>query len=123
LLTSKKLNKQFFHVFLLKLIEKDEQIISGSQKFYINSMAHRERFRLWQTLLTLFPKIDKSDYNNLFDYSEKNLLNENQPSTRVLTEWVIIRIVLSKLEKFDLDYFWRKIDHFTKKKVNKIFNC
>ena len=86
-------------------------------------MAHRERFRLWQTLLSLFPKIDKSDYDNLFDYSEKNLLNENQPSTRVLTEWVIIRIVLSKLEKFDLDYFWRKVDNFTKKKVFKISNC
>jgi hypothetical protein len=80
-------------------------------------MAHRERFRLWQTLLTIFPKLDKSEYDTLFEYSEKNLITENQPSTRILSEWVIIRVVLSKLDTFDLSYFWKKVEHFTKKKV------
>ena len=88
-----------------------------SQKFYINSMAHRERFRLWQTLLSILPKLNKDNLDLLFEYSEKNLLTENQPSTRILMEWIIIRIVLNKIENFEFNYFWNKVENFNSKKV------
>ena len=99
------------------MIEKDEKIVGASQKFYINSMAHRERFRLWQSLLALFSRFNKNDLDPLVDYSEKNLICESQPSTRILMEWVLIRVVLSKLDVFDLNYFWSKVELFTSKKV------
>jgi hypothetical protein len=117
LLVSKKLNENFFKTFLHKLIEKDEQIIGSSHKFYINSMAHRERFRLWQSLLALLPKLNKSSLDPLVEYSEKNLICETQPSTRILMEWVLLRVILSKIETFDLNYFWTKIENFSNKKV------
>ena len=55
--TPSNLNENFFTTFLKKLIEKDKFVLSVNQKFYINSQIHRERFRLWQTIITLLPKI------------------------------------------------------------------
>ncbi len=52
---NRKLSDPFLSLFLQKLIERDAAILGENQKYYINSQAHRERFRLWQTILTLLP--------------------------------------------------------------------
>lgn len=41
------------------LIKKDKELIGSSTKLYINSQLHRERFRIWQTLLTIYQHLPK----------------------------------------------------------------
>lgn len=47
-------------------------------------------------------------------YAEQNLITETQPSIRILTEWVIIRIVLSKLDTFEFSSLFAKLENVEK---------
>jgi hypothetical protein len=58
LLEEKKLSDQFFTEFIISLIEKDRACQCGNQKLYTNSLVHRERFRLWQCILTILPRFN-----------------------------------------------------------------
>jgi hypothetical protein len=53
----------------------------------------------------------------LIDYCEENLVTENQPSIRLIMEWVLIKIFATKSYKYDMELFWHKLDSFTNKKV------
>lgn len=50
--------------------------------------------------------------NSLLKHSEDILLVENQPSIRILMEWITIRIFLSN--KFDDNLLWKKLDNVIK---------
>lgn len=113
------LSSNFISLLLRKLIQKDKILLDGNTKLYINSLVHRERFRLWQTLLSLFGKIDSSDYEMLYDYSQQCLVNETQPSIRILTEWVITKILLVRSKNMELgfDDLFGNLKTFSSKKV------
>jgi hypothetical protein len=49
----------FFDTLIQKTIEKDKNLTKENQKQYINSLLHRERFRLWQFVLILLPRLNK----------------------------------------------------------------
>lgn len=105
------LTEEFFTHFINRLIEKDKKILEGNTKLYINSLVHRERFRIWQTILTLLPKINKKNYAKLFEYADQILVIETQPSIRIIVEWVVIRIVISQLDSFDFRTLFGKIEN------------
>ena len=121
LLVSSKLNKEYFTKFLKSLLEKDRALIYNCHKFNINSLLHRERLRLWQTILTLLPKFNEADLDVIINHADENLFTETQPSNRILMEWVIIRIIYTKFRSFEINSFLKKVENVSKISIVKIF--
>ena len=111
LLSSNKLDQNFYNNFILRLIQKDKTILKGVTKLYINSLVHRERFRLWQIIITILPKLNENCLNELVEYSEVNLITESQPSIRIIVEWVIIKIYSNRLDSIDFNDLWNKLEN------------
>ncbi|CAF0769437.1 unnamed protein product, partial [Brachionus calyciflorus] len=111
------LSERFYTFFLNSLIDKDKLILNGNLKLYINSLVHRERFRIWQTILTLFQKLDIKTYDFLFEYAEQCLITETQPSIRILIEWLLTKIILNRLDNFNPEFLFEKLKNFSSKKV------
>lgn len=123
LLTSKTLDEKFFDTLIVKLIEKDQKMSEGNVKFYTNSLFHRERFRLLQTVLILLPKLAERNHEAIMSFCEKALLVENQPSLRALTEWIYIRILISRIDKIDISSLWSKVGaNLESKKIGYAFS-
>ena len=55
----KSLNDDFYAEFIKLVIEKDKKCQSGNLKLYTNSLVHRERFRLWQSILIILPRLNQ----------------------------------------------------------------
>lgn len=120
ILTSKNLNEQFFNTLVTELINKDQSLCTENIKFSTNSLVHRERIRIMQTLLAILPRLNETNYSSILARCEQVLLGENQPSIRALTEWVYIRILAFGIEKIDLNALWEKVDAFSFYKVSRV---
>jgi hypothetical protein len=59
LLNETSLTDQFFNEFIKTVFEKDRQCQRGNLKLYTNSLVHRERFRLWQCILIILPRLNE----------------------------------------------------------------
>lgn len=59
LIKNRNLTPGYYTKFLNHLIRKDKGLIGSYSKLYINSQLHRERFRLWQTLILIYPRLNK----------------------------------------------------------------
>jgi tRNA G18 (ribose-2'-O)-methylase SpoU len=117
ILNSTHLNSIFYSSFIEKLIYKDKSLADSNQKLFINSLVHRERFRLWQVILVILPKLNKKDYSVIMECAEQHLISENQPSMRIIIEWVIIKILTYQIETFDLFSLFIKLENFSHKKI------
>lgn len=64
-----------------------------------NSLAHRVRNRIWQTILLLLPNLVTEEANKklLIKVSESLEADNQQPSIRYLQEWLVLKI----LHKYD----------------------
>ncbi len=111
MLSSNKLDQKFYNNLIQRIIEKDKTILKGVTKLYINSLVHRERFRLWQIIITILPKLDENSSNELVEYSEMNLVTESQPSIRIIVEWILIKILSTKLDSMDFNDLWKKLEN------------
>ena len=60
----------YFTKLIESLIRKDKDLIGNSTKLYINSQIHRERFRLWQTLLSVYSRLSQVCCFFLFYFSK-----------------------------------------------------
>ncbi|KAH0622497.1 hypothetical protein JD844_024859 [Phrynosoma platyrhinos] len=58
---SNTLHKEFIEDFVLKLLDKGEFMLKSKIHYYVNSLQHRIKNRLWQTLLVLFPKLHEGE--------------------------------------------------------------
>ncbi|RMC12750.1 hypothetical protein DUI87_10275 [Hirundo rustica rustica] len=79
------LHKTFMEDIFIKLLDKDELVSRSRTRYYANSLQHRIKNRVWQTLLVLLPKLDQTIFYTLPRLSE---LAED--------EW----ISLSKFDRF-----------------------
>lgn len=120
LITGKNLDDKFYGKLLDKLIEKDNYLVEGNTRLFINSLVHRERFRLWQFILTFLTKLNKEDYLKLMQHAEIVLLTEAQPSIRITIEWIMIRIILSLYKTYDFDSMWKKFENVSLQKFKII---
>ena len=65
ILEEKILSNEFYAEFIRFLIEKDIKCQNGNLKHYANSLVHRERFRLWQCVLIILPRLNEVIHLNL----------------------------------------------------------
>ena len=63
-------------------------------RFCTNSLEHRLMVRALQCLLCLTSVIkDSSLLKSIYDYIIETLVHENEPSLRLLAEWILVRLI------------------------------
>ncbi|KAJ7416591.1 putative methyltransferase TARBP1 isoform X3 [Willisornis vidua] len=55
------LHKTFMEDIFIKLLDKDEVVSRSRTRYYVNSLQHRIKNRVWQTLLVLLPKLNQDE--------------------------------------------------------------
>ncbi|XP_062938788.1 probable methyltransferase TARBP1 isoform X2 [Cynocephalus volans] len=96
-------HKLFVEDLAIKLLDKDASL-SESRTCYVNSLQHRVKNRIWQTLLVLFPRFDQNFMNGIIDKIFQAGFINNQASIKYFIEWIII-LILHKFPQF-LPKFW-----------------
>ncbi|KAG3257835.1 TAR (HIV-1) RNA binding protein 1 [Ictidomys tridecemlineatus] len=97
-------HKSFMEDLAIKLLDKDEQVSQSRDRYYQNSLQHRVKNRIWQVLLTLFPRFDQNFLNEIIDKIFQAGFINNQASIKYFIEWIII-LILHKFPQF-LPKFW-----------------
>ncbi|NXI23009.1 TARB1 methyltransferase, partial [Sterrhoptilus dennistouni] len=98
------LHKTFMEDIFIKLLDKDEVVSRSKTRYYANSLQHRIKNRVWQTLLVLLPKLNQSFLCGTLDRVFQAGFSNNQASVKYFIEWIII-LSLHKYPQF-LDKFW-----------------
>ncbi|KAM7173957.1 putative methyltransferase TARBP1 isoform 1-T1 [Macrochelys suwanniensis] len=101
---SNTLHKMFMEDLVIKLLDKDELVSKSRTRYYVNSLQHRIKNRLWQTLLVIFPKLDQNFFTGTLDKIFQAGFGNNQASIKYLIEWIII-LILHRYPQF-LEKFW-----------------
>ncbi|XP_042312637.1 probable methyltransferase TARBP1 [Sceloporus undulatus] len=81
-----------------------EFMLKSKIHYYVNSLQHRIKNRLWQTLLVLFPKLHEDILARIVDRILQAGHSNNQASVKYLIEWSIV-LILHKFPQF-LQNFW-----------------
>uniref|UniRef100_A0A4W3K2G7 tRNA (guanosine(18)-2'-O)-methyltransferase TARBP1 n=1 Tax=Callorhinchus milii TaxID=7868 RepID=A0A4W3K2G7_CALMI len=102
---SDSLHKNFIEKLVNKLLEKDNELRNKKGRYYVNSMYHRVKTRIWQTLLVLLHHLDQNFVRKILETVYLSGFSDNQASVKYLIEWFII-LILHKWPEF-LDSFWR----------------
>eukprot|EP00794_Sanderia_malayensis_P020218 gene20218-22194_t len=100
--------------FIEMLLEKDAEISDKSRRYYSNSLTHRQKLRVWQTVLVLQQFIQRGDVaGSLLTKALKLISNDNQPSIRYCIEWFVMLLV----RKFPRlrSLVWEKLEQATEK--------
>ncbi|XP_021566297.1 probable methyltransferase TARBP1 isoform X2 [Carlito syrichta] len=97
-------HKLFMEDLAIKLLDKDELVSKSKIRYYVNSLQHRVKNRIWQTLLVLFTRFDQNFLNGIIDRIFQAGFVNNQASIKYFIEWIII-LILHKFPQF-LPKFW-----------------
>nr|XP_003473550.1 probable methyltransferase TARBP1 isoform X2 [Cavia porcellus] len=97
-------HKLFVEDIAVKLLDKDDLVSKTRTRYYENSLQHRVKNRIWQTLLVLFPSFDQNFLNGIIDKIFHAGFTNNQASIKYFIEWIII-LILHKFPQF-LPKFW-----------------
>ncbi|KAM6127937.1 putative methyltransferase TARBP1 [Pterocles gutturalis] len=98
------LHKTFMEDIFIKLLDKDELVSRSRTRYYANSLQHRIKNRVWQTLLVLLPKLDQNFLCGTLDKVFQAGFRNNQASVKYFIEWIVI-LSLHKYPQF-LNKFW-----------------
>ncbi|XP_053918398.1 probable methyltransferase TARBP1 [Cuculus canorus] len=98
------LHKTFMEDIFIKLLDKDELVSRSRTRYYANSLQHRIKNRVWQTLLVLLPKLDQNFLCGTLDKVFQAGFANNQASVKYIIEWIII-LSLHKYPQF-INKFW-----------------
>ncbi|XP_035415001.1 probable methyltransferase TARBP1 [Cygnus atratus] len=101
---SNTLHKMFMEDIVSKLLDKDEQVSRSRTRYYANSLQHRIKNRIWQTLILLLPKLDQNFLCGILDKVFQAGFGNNQASVKYFIEWIVI-LSLHKYPQF-LSKFW-----------------
>ncbi|XP_069463465.1 probable methyltransferase TARBP1 isoform X2 [Ambystoma mexicanum] len=101
---SNESHRTFMEHLVVKLLDKDELVSKTKIRYYGNSLQHRVKNRLWQTLLVLFPKLEQIFINKIIGRVFKAAFSNNQASVKYLIEWLLI-LILHKFPQI-LSHFW-----------------
>ncbi|XP_056147860.1 probable methyltransferase TARBP1 [Lampris incognitus] len=101
---SNQLHERLMEALVTQLLEKDEQISKSKVRYYGNSLQHRVKNRVWQTVLLLLPKLREGFVATLLSRVFKAGFCSNQASVKYLIEWTMILILVRYPQH--LESFW-----------------
>ncbi|XP_060772471.1 probable methyltransferase TARBP1 isoform X2 [Neoarius graeffei] len=91
---SNSLHQRLMEMLVQCLLKKDKEISKSKVRYYSNSMQHRVKNRVWQTLLLLLPKLrPEFVVEYMFGLVCEAGFSNNQPSVKYLIEWALILIL------------------------------
>ncbi|XP_022234983.1 probable methyltransferase TARBP1, partial [Limulus polyphemus] len=77
------------------LMRLNEELNASKSRYFNNSLHHLTKTRIWQSILILYPSLDKVTCHKLLKSTYDLLEEENQqPSVRYLLEFLAVRILL-----------------------------
>ncbi|XP_040906647.1 probable methyltransferase TARBP1 isoform X2 [Toxotes jaculatrix] len=96
---------------VISLLKKDNDISKSKVRYYSNSLQHRIKNRVWQTLLLLLPKLREEFVSTLLNRVYEAGFCSNQASVKYLIEWTMILILIRYPQH--MDSFWAcfNMDH------------
>ncbi|XP_045556996.1 probable methyltransferase TARBP1 isoform X2 [Salmo salar] len=98
---SNQLHERLMEELVLRLLKKDEAISKSKQRYYSNSLQHRVKNRVWQTLLMLLPKLRGEFVGTILGRVFEAGFVSNQASVKYLIEWKMVLILVQYPEHID----------------------
>ncbi|XP_034465006.1 probable methyltransferase TARBP1 [Hippoglossus hippoglossus] len=89
---------------VMALLKRDNDISKSKVRYYSNSLQHRIKNRVWQTLLLLLPKLREDFVSTLLNHVFEAGFCSNQASVKYLIEWMMILILTDHPQH--MDRFW-----------------
>uniref|UniRef100_A0A3B4VRX7 tRNA (guanosine(18)-2'-O)-methyltransferase TARBP1 n=1 Tax=Seriola dumerili TaxID=41447 RepID=A0A3B4VRX7_SERDU len=86
---------------VIALLKKDNDISKSKVRYYSNSLQHRVKNRVWQTLLLLLPKLREEFVGTLLNRVFEAGFCSNQASVKYLIEWMMILILIHYPQHLD----------------------
>nr|XP_046257205.1 probable methyltransferase TARBP1 isoform X2 [Scatophagus argus] len=104
-------HQRLMEELVLDLLKKDNDISKSKVRYYGNSLQHRVKNRVWQTLLLLLPKLREEFVATFLNRVFEAGFCSNQASVKYLIEWMMILILVYYPQH--MDSFWAcfSMDH------------
>ncbi|XP_070697554.1 probable methyltransferase TARBP1 [Pempheris klunzingeri] len=104
-------HERLIEQLVMDLLKKDNDISKSKVRYYSNSLQHRVKNRVWQTLLLLLPKLREEFVGTLLKCVFEAGFCSNQASVKYLIEWMMILILVHYPQH--MDSFWScfNMDH------------
>ncbi|XP_045927409.1 probable methyltransferase TARBP1 isoform X2 [Micropterus dolomieu] len=104
-------HERLIEELVMDLVKKDNDISKSKVRYYSNSLQHRVKNRVWQTLLLLLPKLREEFVTTLLHSVCEAGFCSNQASVKYLIEWMMILILVHYPEH--IHNFWAcfNMDH------------
>ncbi|XP_074532568.1 tRNA (guanosine(18)-2'-O)-methyltransferase TARBP1 [Halichoeres trimaculatus] len=96
---------------VLDLLKKDNDISKSKVRYYSNSLQHRVKNRVWQTLLLLLPKLREEFIASVVKCVFEAGFCSNQASVKYLLEWMMILILVCHPQHVDVFWGCFSMDH------------
>ncbi|XP_077585684.1 tRNA (guanosine(18)-2'-O)-methyltransferase TARBP1 [Stigmatopora nigra] len=100
-------HQRLMEKLVVTLLEKDKQL-SKTVRISSNSLQHRMKNRIWQTLLIILPKLKEEFVASILSRVFDAGYSSNQASVKYLIEWTMI-LILIRYPKH-MDSFWACFD-------------
>ncbi|XP_047459509.1 probable methyltransferase TARBP1 isoform X2 [Mugil cephalus] len=98
-------HQRLIEELVLDLLKRDNDISKSKVRYYSNSLQHRVKNRVWQTLLLLLPKLREEFVATLLSRVFEAGFCSNQASVKYLIEWMMILILVRYPQH--MESFWR----------------
>ncbi|TWW78763.1 putative methyltransferase TARBP1 [Takifugu flavidus] len=102
--SSNVLHQKLMEKLVTDLLEKENEISQSKVRYYSNSLQHRVKNRVWQTLLLLLPKLREEFVDTVADRVFEAGFCSNQASVKYLIEWMMVLILV--YYPHHMDNFW-----------------
>ncbi|XP_044070837.1 probable methyltransferase TARBP1 [Siniperca chuatsi] len=104
-------HERLIEELVMDLVKRDNEISKSKVRYYSNSLQHRVKNRVWQTLLLLLPKLREEFVATLLNSVFEAGFCSNQASVKYLIEWMMILILVHYPQH--IDSFWAcfNMDH------------
>lgn len=104
-------HERLMEELVMALLKKDSDISKSKIRYYGNSLQHRVKNRVWQTLLLLLPKLREEFVSTMVCHVFEAGFCSNQASVKYLIEWMMILILIHSPQH--VDSFWAcfSMDH------------
>ncbi|XP_068183368.1 probable methyltransferase TARBP1 [Antennarius striatus] len=97
-------HQRLMEELVMDLLKKDNNISKSKVRYYSNSLQHRIKNRVWQTLLLLLPKLREEFVASVVSCVFEAGFCGNQASVKYLIEWTIALILTRHPQH--MDSFW-----------------
>ncbi|XP_056465736.1 probable methyltransferase TARBP1 [Gadus chalcogrammus] len=101
---SRPQHRRLLEELVTRLLQKDKDISKTKTRYYSNSLQHRVKNRVWQTLLLLLPNLQEGFVASLLGDVFAAGFCSNQASVKYLIEWTMI-VILQRYPEH-MESFW-----------------